>query len=100
MGLHREFVQSAFLFALVVDVITEFAREGSLSEFLYANDIVLLSETLEGLWDNFIKWKEAFEIKGLKVNLGNTKVMVSIGIKENSLSKSRVDPCRVCRLRV
>ena len=29
---------SHFLFALVVDVVTEFAREGVLSELLYTND--------------------------------------------------------------
>ena len=35
-------------FAVVVDVVTEFAREGVLSELLYADDLVLMSETIEG----------------------------------------------------
>ena len=61
-------------FAVVVDVVTEFAREGALSELLYADDLVLMSETIEGLRNKFLKWKEAFESKGLKVNLGKTKV--------------------------
>ena len=38
--------------------------------------------------------------KGFKVNLGKTKVMVSSGITKDGLSKSTVDPCRVCSLRV
>ena len=32
---------------------------------------------MKGLKEKFWKWKEAFERKGLKVNLGKTKVVVS-----------------------
>ena len=42
-------VLSSFLFAVVVDVVTEFANEGALSELLYADDLVLMSETIKGL---------------------------------------------------
>ena len=68
-GMHQESVLSPFLFAVVVDVVTEFARECALCGLLYADDLVLMSETTEGLRDKFIKWKEAFENKGLKDNL-------------------------------
>ena len=54
-------VLSPFLLAVVVDVVTEFARECALSEMLYANDLVLVSETIEGLRNKFLRWKEAFE---------------------------------------
>ena len=67
---------SPFLFTVVVDIGTEFATESVLSELLYADDLVLMSETIEGLRNKFFKWKEDFESKGLKVNLGKTKVMV------------------------
>ena len=50
--------------------------ECALSELLYADDLVLMSETIEGLGNKFLKWKKAFERKGLKVNLGKTKVML------------------------
>ena len=56
--MHQVCVLSPFLFALVVDVVTEFAREGAISELLYADDLVLMSETIEGLKDKFLKWKE------------------------------------------
>ena len=59
-----------------------------------------MSKTLEGLRDKFLKWKEDFENKDLKVNLGNTKVMVCGGITKDGLSKSNADPCEVCSLRV
>ena len=85
--------------ALVVDVFTKLDREGALCVLLYADDLALMTETIERLWDKFFKWKEAFESKCLKVNLGKTKVMVSGGITQDGLSKSKVDPCGVCRLR-
>ena len=65
-----------------------------MSEILYADDLVLTSEIMEGLREKFWKWKEAFESKELKVNLGKTKVVVSGAEGEVSLSK--VDPCGIC----
>ena len=59
-----------------------------------------MSETIEELSDKFLKWKKAFEGIGLKVNLAKTMVMVSSGITQDGLSKNKVDPCRVCSLRV
>ena len=37
------------------------------------NCCMLMTETIEGLRNKFIKWKEAFESKVLKVNLGNPR---------------------------
>ena len=84
--MHHGFVLSPFFFALVVDVVTEFARDCTLCDLLYADDLVLMSETIVGLRYKFLKWKKAFESKGLKVNLGKTKVMVSKGITKDGLS--------------
>ena len=98
--MHQGSVFSPFLFAVLVDVVTELTRVGVLGELLYADDLVLMSETIEGLKNKFLKWKEAFESKGLKVNLGKTKVMVSGGIIKDGMSKSKDDLCGVCSLRV
>ena len=38
-----------------------------------------------------LKWKEAFESKGLKVNIWKTKVMVSGGTTKDVFSKSEVE---------
>ena len=65
-----------------------------MSEILYVDDLVLTSETMEGLREKFWKWKEAFESKGLKVNLGKTKVAVSGA--EGEVTVSKVDPCGIC----
>ena len=44
VGMHQGSVLSPFIFAVVVDVVTELARVGVLSELLYADDLVLISE--------------------------------------------------------
>ena len=74
--------------------------ERVLSELLYADDLVLMGEMIEGLGNKFLKWKEAFESKGLKVNLLKTKVMLSGDITKDGISKRKVDACGVCRLNV
>ena len=71
--MHQRSVLSPFLLSLVVDVITEFAREGALSELLYADDFALMSETIEGLRNKFLTWKEAFESKHFKSNHGKPR---------------------------
>ena len=53
------------------------------SELLYADNLVLMSETIEGLRNKLLKLKEAFESKDLKVNLEKTKVVVCDGITKD-----------------
>ena len=44
--MHQGSVLSSFHSAKVVDVVTEFVKEDALSESLYADDLVLMSETI------------------------------------------------------
>ena len=56
VGMHQGSVLLPFIFAVVVDVVTEFAREDVLSLLLYADDLVLvMSQTIEGLRNKFLK---------------------------------------------
>ena len=43
---------------------------------------------------------EVFERNGFKVIYLNTNMIFASGITKDGLSKSKVDPCGVCRLRV
>ena len=52
---------------------------------------VLMRETISGFRDKFVKWSEAFESKGLKANLGKSKVIVSGIIAMGGLSMGKVD---------
>ena len=89
---------SLLLIAITVDVILENARKGLMNEILYADDLVSMSESIENLKEKFLKWKEAFENKRLKVNLKKTKVMVNH--LQGEVLKSKVDPCAKCSKRV
>ena len=44
------------LFAILVDMVTEGAREGLMNEILYADNLVLTRETMENLRVRFRKW--------------------------------------------
>ena len=56
--MHQEYVLSAFF--AVGDVVTEFAREVALSELLFIGDLVLMSETFNGIMNKFFKWTDSF----------------------------------------
>ena len=95
VGVHQGSMLSPLIFAIVVDVVTELAREGLLlNEILYANDLVLMSESLDDSRKIFQRWRSALEDKRLKVNVGKTKMMVSG--KERKIVLSKIDPCGIC----
>ena len=50
-----------------------------------------MSETIGGHRNKFFKWKGAFESKGLKVNLGKTKVMFNGSKTKDGLSERKAE---------
>ena len=72
---------SLVVFATAVEVVTECPKRGLMIKILCANDLVLMSTNMENLKEKFLKWKEAFESKRLKINLRKTKVMRSYSKK-------------------
>ena len=60
VGVHQGSVLSPLIFAIVVDVVTEHAREGLLNEILYTDDLVVMSDSLDdlrGSEDGEVHWK-------------------------------------------
>ena len=49
VGVHQGSGLSPLVFESVVDVVIEIVRNGLMSEMLYTDDLVLTSETMEGL---------------------------------------------------
>merc|ERR1711893_505773 len=95
VGVHQGSVLSPLLFAIVMDTVTKPAREGLPWEILYADDLVLMADKEEDLMKMLVEWRGCLSSKGLKVNTGKTKVMVSaVGAGESR--EARVDPCGVC----
>ena len=45
-------------------------------EDLYVDDLVIIAELLEECDRRLLTWKEAMEVKGLKVNAKKTKLMI------------------------
>ena len=72
VGMHVS-MESTFLFALVLDVVTEFASESVPSELLYADDFVHMCEVINGLRNRFLKLKRLFRAKVGKLTLGKTR---------------------------
>ena len=100
LGCTKDLCCHLLFFAVVIDVVTEFARLCALSELQHADELFLMSETMKGQRNKFLKTKEAIESKGLKVNHGKTKVEVSGSITKDGMSKSNVYPCGICSFRV
>ena len=95
VGLHQGSVLSPLLFIMVMEVVTRDIRIGLPWELLYADDLVLTSDTEIGLKQKIMKWKASMESKGLKVNVGKTKVMIS-GERKEVVAPAVKFPCSVC----
>ena len=59
-------------------------------------DLMISAESMEELLVKLKTWKAEMERKGLRVNMGKTKIMVS-GPNLDLLKKSGKDPCGVCQ---
>jgi hypothetical protein len=75
VGVHQGSVLSPLLFIIVLEALSRHFRDGLPFELLYADDLVLMAETEELLMEKLRLWKENMETKGVRVNLGKTKVM-------------------------
>ena len=53
-GVYQGSVLLPLLFAILAEVFTENARRGAVNELLYADDLVLMSETMENLKKRFL----------------------------------------------
>ena len=58
--MYQGYVLSHFLFAMVMDLVTKYSSEGVLSVLLYADGFILMCETIKGLRNKFLMWKEVF----------------------------------------
>ena len=96
VGVHQGSVLSPLLFIIVMEALSQEFRTGCPWEILYADDLVLVAESVEELTRKFSLWKQSLEGKGLRVNLGKTKVMVSLGGRARKLHQSGKHPCGIC----
>ena len=87
VSVHQGSVLSPLLFIILLEALSR--------EFhLYADDLVIVAESLEECVRRLLTWKAAMEKKGLRVNAGKTKIMICCtGL--NLLQSSGKFPCTV-----
>ena len=95
VGVHQGSVLSPLLFIIVLEALSREFRAGVPWEDLYADDLVIIADSLEECVRRLLIWKEAMEKKGLRVNAGKTKVMIC-GTGLDLLQSSGENPCAVC----
>ena len=93
---HQGSVISPLLFIIVLEALSREFRAGVPWEESYADDLVIIADSLEDCVRRLLIWKEAMEKKGLRVNAEKTKVMIC-GTGLDLLQSSGEYPCAVCR---
>ena len=88
-------VLSTLLFIIVMEALSCYFQTGCPWELLYADDLVITAETLYELMEKFRVWKANLESKGLHVNAGMTKILVSVHNAPQPVDGSKF-PCDVC----
>ena len=96
VGVHQGSDLSPLLFIIVLEALSREFRTGCPWELLYADDLMISAESMEELLVKVHTWKTEMEKKGLRVNMGKTKIMES-GINLDVLKKSGKYPCGVCQ---
>ena len=96
VGVHQGSVLSPLLFIIVLEALLREFHSGVPWEDLYADDLVIIAESLEECVKRLLTWDEAMEKKGLRVNAGKTKIMIC-GPGLDLLQSSGEFPCAVCR---
>ena len=86
---------SLYFFIIALEALSSDFRTGVPWELLYAYDLLLIAVSEDKLLDKLRVWKRGFEEKGLKVNVGKTRVMRCSD--ELSVAKeSGKFPCAIC----
>ncbi|KAK3532157.1 hypothetical protein QTP86_009027 [Hemibagrus guttatus] len=75
VGLHQGSALSPFLFAIVMDQLSEELRQESPWTMMFADDIVICSESMEQVEENLERWRFALERRGMKVSRSKTECM-------------------------
>ena len=70
-------VLGPLLFIIVLEVLSRGSRTSCPWEFLYADDLILLGDTMDELLSKLGNWEKHLEAKGLRVSMGKTKIMIS-----------------------
>ena len=75
VGLHQGSALSPFLFAIVMDSLTEQIQKVAPWDMMFADDVALCDNTCEGVEEHLEEWRREMENRGLKVSRQKTEYL-------------------------
>ena len=75
VGFHQGSALSRFLFAIIIDKLTEDIRKDAPWDMLFADDIMLSRQNCRELEDDMEMWRNTLERRGLKVSRSKTEYL-------------------------
>ena len=87
VGLHQGSALSPFLFAVIMDKLTDEVRRKPAWTMLFADDIVIFEETREELEQRIECWRFAFERIGMKVSRSKAEYLCINGGNDDKTVK-------------
>ena len=87
VGLHQGSALSLFLFAVIMDRLTDEVRREPTWMMLFADDIVICEETRQEVEQRLKSWKYALERRGMKVSRSKTKYLCINGGNDDETVK-------------
>ncbi|KAK3506188.1 hypothetical protein QTP70_009687 [Hemibagrus guttatus] len=90
VGLHQGSALSPFLFAIVMDQLSEEVRQESPWTMMFADDIVICSESREQVEENLERWRFVLERRGMKVSRENNSAM-NLFLMSSALTTTEFD---------
>ena len=82
VGLHQGSALSPFLFAIIIDRLTEDIRKDAPWDTLFADDIVLSRQNHRELEEDLEIWRNALKRRGLKVSRSKTEYLRLAGVDD------------------
>ena len=90
IGLHQGSALSPFLFAVIMDRVTDEIRRETPWTMLFADDIVICEETREELERRLESWSYALERRGMKLSRSKTEYLCINGENDDEIVKMEV----------
>ena len=87
VGLHQGSALSPFLFAMIMDRLTDKVRREPPWTMLFADDIVIYEKTREEVERRLKSWRHALERRGMKVNRSKTEYLCINGGNDDETMK-------------
>jgi len=86
VGVHQGSALSPFLFAIIMDVLTEEVRKKAPWQMMFADDVVICAEDRDELQRNVDEWCKALEDHGMKLSRAKSEYMRMNGEMEGNIT--------------